>query len=151
MRIVFWDREGTRGRVDLGVDIAGRLPLDEMLRHSNVLSLHCPLTDQTRGLLNRERLELLPPGAFILNTARGGIIDEEAAIELLRRNRIGGVGLDVYENEPDFDRQWLTAPRTVLLPHLGSATVETREEMSKVLCDGIRQVLSVSGSGTRRD
>jgi lactate dehydrogenase-like 2-hydroxyacid dehydrogenase len=87
-----------------------------------------------------------PEGAFIINTARGGIVDEKAAIKLLHGGKIGGVGLDVYENEPDIDRQWLKAPRTVLLPHLGSATRETREEMSRLLCDGIRSVLKSSGT-----
>ncbi len=141
LKVVFWDREGTGSTVDFGLDIAQRLPLHDLLRLSSVLSLHCPLTDQTRGLLNRERLLLLPTGAFIINTARGGIIDEQAAIDLLHENRIGGMGLDVFENEPDIDPQWRTAPRTVLLPHLGSATKETREEMSRMLCDGVRQVL----------
>jgi glyoxylate reductase len=94
---------------------------------------------------------LLPEGAFIINTSRGGIIDEPAAIELLRQKKLGGVGLDVYENEPDIDPQWRAIPGTVLLPHLGSATVETREAMSKLLCDGIRQALLTSGSDTGQD
>ncbi|HOD74599.1 MAG TPA: NAD(P)-dependent oxidoreductase [Syntrophorhabdaceae bacterium] len=146
MEVVFWDREDTGEPVDLGAETIRRLPLDDLLRGSSVLSLHCPLTDRTRGLLNRENLALLPEGAFIINTARGGIVDEKAAIEFLHCGKIGGVGLDVYENEPDIDRQWRGAPRTVLLPHLGSATRETREEMSRLLCDGIRNVLTSSGT-----
>lgn len=141
MKVLFWDREGNRKPVDYGVNIAQRLPLDDLLRQSNVLSLHCPLTDQTRGLLNREKLALLPRGAFVVNTARGGILDEQGAMELLSQGKIGGIGLDVYENEPDIDPKWLNMPKTVLLPHLGSATVETREAMSKLLCDGIRETL----------
>lgn len=141
MKVIFWNREGNQKPVDFGVDIAARLPLDELLRQSNVLSLHCPLTDTTRGLLNREKLDLLPHGAFLINTARGGILDEQAVMELLHQGKIGGVGLDVYENEPDLDPQWLVAPRTVLLPHLGSATLETREAMAKLLCDGIAESL----------
>jgi glyoxylate reductase len=146
MEVIFWDRQGTGEPVDLGAETARRLPLDDLLRGSGVLSLHCPLTDRTRGLLSREKLTLLPEGAFIINTARGGIMDEKAAIELLHDKKIGGVGLDVYENEPDIDPQWRAAPRTVLLPHLGSATTETREEMSRLLCDGIRQALKSSGT-----
>ncbi len=146
MKVLFWDREGTGRSVDLGAETVRRLPLDDLLRSSNVLSLHCPLTDRTRGLLDRDMLALLPEGAFIVNTARGGIMDEKAAIELLHDGKIGGVGLDVYENEPDIDPQWYAAPRTVLLPHLGSATRETREEMSRLLCEGIRQVLMNSGT-----
>jgi glyoxylate reductase len=146
MEVIFWDRGGTRGAVDLGAETVRRLPLDDLLRSSYVLSLHCPLTDRTRGLLNREKLALLPEGAFIINTARGGIMDEKAAIELLHAGRIGGAGLDVYENEPDIDPGWCAAPRTVLLPHLGSATRETREEMARLLCDGIRNILKSSGA-----
>lgn len=151
LKVIFWDREGNHKPVDFGVDIAQRLPLTDLLRHSDVLSLHCPLTDQTRGLLNREKLAMLPGGAFIINTARGGIIDEQAAIELLRQKKIGGVGLDVFENEPDIDPQWRVTPGTVLLPHLGSATIETREEMSRLLCDGIKQVLLTAGGGINQD
>jgi len=141
LKVIFWDREGNQNPVDFGVDIASRLPLDDLLRQSNVLSLHCPLTEQTRGLLNRAKLALLPRGAFIINTARGGMIDEQAAMELLQQEKIGGVGLDVYENEPDLNSQWFVTPGTVLLPHLGSATIETREAMSKLLCDGIQEAL----------
>lgn len=146
MKVIFWDREGTGKPVDLGAETVRRLPLDDLLRSSHVLSLHCPLTDRTRGLLNREKLALLPEGAFVINTARGGIMHEKATIELLHADKIGGVGLDVYENEPDIDPGWRTAPRTVLLPHLGSATRETREEMARLLCDGIRNVLKSSGT-----
>ncbi len=145
MKVFFWDREGNQSPVDFGVDIAPRLPLDDLLRQSNVLSLHCPLTDSTRGLLSHEKLTLLPQGAFLINTARGGIFDEEAAMDLLKQEKIGGIGLDVFENEPALNPQWLQTPRTVLLPHLGSATVETREAMSKLLCDGIEESLRVSG------
>ncbi|SEM07427.1 glyoxylate reductase [Syntrophus gentianae] len=141
MKVFFWDREGNQSPVDFGVDIAPRLLLDDLLRQSSVLSLHCPLTDSTRGLLSREKLALLPRGAFLINTARGGIFDEEAAMDLLNQEKIGGIGLDVFENEPALNPKWLEAPRTVLLPHLGSATVETREAMSKLLCDGIEESL----------
>jgi glyoxylate reductase len=141
MKIVFWGRGGSDQPVDFGPDCASRLPLDELLQKSQVLSLHCPLTDQTRGLLNREKLALLPPGAFLINTARGGVMDEEAAMELLAQGKIGGIGLDVYENEPQVDPRWFTTPKTVLLSHLGSATIEAREAMSKLLCDGIAEAL----------
>lgn len=142
LKVIFWDREGSGSPVDIGADKAPRLPLDDLLKHSDVLSLHCPLTDETRGLLTREKLVLLPEGAFIINTARGGIIDETAALDLLEEGRIGGMGLDVFEDEPDIDPRWRTSARTVLLPHLGSATTETREEMSRLLCEGVRRALS---------
>jgi glyoxylate reductase len=137
MAPLFWDREGRGGVVDFGAGRAPRLPLEELLPRSAVLSLHCPLTDQTRGLLDRPALEQLPPGAVVINTARGGILDENAAIDLLESGHLGGAGLDVYEGEPRINPRWLRAPRTVLLPHLGSATVETRAAMARLLCEGL--------------
>lgn len=141
MKPLFWDREGRRAPVDFGAGIAPRVPLEELLAASEVLSLHCPLTDQTRGLLDRRNLSLLPKGAVVINTARGGILDEGAAMEMLHRGALGGVGLDVYEGEPNFNPEWLLAPNTVLLPHLGSATRETRAAMAQVLCDDIARAL----------
>ncbi|WP_291271830.1 NAD(P)-dependent oxidoreductase [Geothrix sp.] len=141
MTPLFWSRDGHGGQVDFGTGQAPRLPLTDLLPRSAVLSLHCPLTEQTRGLLDRAALEQLPAGAVILNTARGGILDENAAIDLLETGRLGGVGLDVYDGEPQVHPRWLTAPRTVLLPHLGSATVETREAMARQLCDGLAAAL----------
>lgn len=141
MAPAFWDREGRGGQVDFGPGRAPRLILPDLLPRSAVLSLHCPLTDQTRGLLDRAALEQLPVGAVILNTARGGLLDESAAIDLLEAGRLGGVGLDVYDGEPRLDPRWLQAPRTVLLPHLGSATVETRAAMAGLLCDGLAAAL----------
>jgi len=141
MTPMFWDREGHGGVVAFGAGKAPRLPLPDLLSHSAVLSLHCPLTDQTRGMLDRAALEQLPQGAVIINTARGGIMDENAAIDLLESGRLGGVGLDVYEGEPRLNPRWLKAPRTVLLPHLGSATTETREAMARLLCDGLASAL----------
>ena len=96
--------------------------------------------------LAKEIAKLAKDDEYAPFKARGGIMDEKAAIELLHGSKIGGVGLDVYENEPDIDDEWRGAPRTVLLPHLGSATRETREEMSRLLCDGIRNVLKSSGT-----
>ncbi|WP_243302242.1 2-hydroxyacid dehydrogenase [Geothrix oryzisoli] len=141
MTPLFWDREGRGGDVDFGTGRAIRIPLADLLSRSAVLSLHCPLTDQTRGMLDRAALAKLPQGAVIINTARGGILDENAAIDLLETGQLGGVGLDVYEGEPRLNPRWLKAPRTVLLPHLGSATVETREAMARLLCDGLASAL----------
>jgi glyoxylate reductase len=142
MKPVFWSRDGKGAPVDFGAGIARRLPLDELLAQSAVLSLHCPLSAETRGLLNGQRLHRLPPGAFIINTARGGILDEDAAIQMLHRGTLGGVGMDVYDGEPHINPAWYSAPRALLLPHLGSATTETRNAMAKLLCDGIAATLA---------
>jgi glyoxylate reductase len=141
MTPLFWDREGRGGSVDFGAGHAPRLPLADLLPRSAVLSLHCPLTDQTRGLLDGAALAKLPEGAVVINASRGGLLDENAAIDQLESGHLGGVGLDVYENEPRVNPRWLKAPRTVLLPHLGSATVETREAMTGLLCDGLAVAL----------
>lgn len=141
MKPLFWDRDGTHHPVDFGAGIARRLPLEELLAQSAVLSLHCPLTDETRGLLDRARLALLPRNAVLINTARGGIVDEGALMERLHSGTLGGVGLDVFDGEPRLDPAWFNAPRAVLLPHLGSATVETREAMAQILCQGIAEAL----------
>jgi len=141
MKPVFWDRENKGTPVDFGAGIARRLPLPELLAQSTVLSLHCPLTAETRGLLTSPLLRLLPKGAFIINTARGGILDEDAVIHMLHQGLLNGVGMDVYEGEPNINQAWFKAPRTVLLPHLGSATQETREAMANLLCDGIASAL----------
>ena len=142
MKPVFWDRDGKNLPVDFGPALARRMALQELLPLCSVLSLHCPLTDETRGLLDRRRLSLLPQGAILINTARGGIMDESAALEKLHTGYLGGVGLDVYDGEPAVNPAWLTAPKALLLPHLGSATRETREAMAQLLCDGIAEALA---------
>ncbi len=103
--------------------------LDELLPHCAFLSVHCPGTPENRHLLDRRRLALLPRGAVVVNTARGNVIDEAALLEALDSGRLFAVGLDVFENEPDVDHRWFTRPRAFLLPHIGSATVETRDAM----------------------
>lgn len=140
----FWDREGRGGSVDFGPTAAPRAALDDLLARSDVLSLHCPLSTETRGLLDHARLASLPRGALLINTARGGILDEGAVIDLLRSGHLGGAGMDVYAGEPRLDPRWTAAPRTVLLPHLGSATVEARHGMARLLCEGLAEILSAA-------
>jgi glyoxylate reductase len=112
------------------------LPLDELLRSSDVVSLHVPLTPDTRNLLSRERLALIPDGATLINTARGAIVDEEALVGELVSGRISA-GLDVFADEPRVPEGLLGLPNVVLTPHIGSATVETRAAMTRVLVDNV--------------
>ncbi len=135
MRVAYWSRSEVRG------EEAVRMELEELLRSSFVLSLHCPLTPETRGLLGRERLALLPRGAFVINTARGPVVDEGALVELLESGHLGGVGLDVYEREPEVHPGLLGRDDVVLLPHLGSATVETRATMVALAVENAVAVL----------
>jgi len=115
---------------------SGGLPLDELLRTADVVSLHVPLTPETHGLLSRERLALLRDGATLVNTARGAIVDEEALVEELVSGRISA-GLDVFTNEPHVPERLLELPNVVLTPHVASATVETRAAMTRVLVDNV--------------
>jgi glyoxylate reductase len=112
------------------------LPLDELLRTSDVVSLHVPLTTETSGLITRERLALLQDGATLVNTARGPIVDEDALVDELVSGRISA-GLDVFAGEPQVPERLLDLPNVVLTPHIASATVETREAMTRVLVDNV--------------
>lgn len=106
--------------------------LEELLRQSDFVSLHVPLDETTRHLIGRRELALMKPGSFLVNTARGAVVDEEALVEALREGRLGGAGLDVYEREPDLAPGLSELANVVLLPHLGSATVETRGRMAEL-------------------
>ena len=140
MQPVFWARADL-APVDYAGGTAPRLTLEDLLPIADVLSVHCPLTVETRNLLSAKNLERLPAGAYIINTARGGILNEPAAIRMLQQGLLAGVGMDVYDAEPDINEAWFSAPRALLLPHLGSATRETREAMARVLCDGVGAIL----------
>ncbi len=105
--------------------------LDQMLGRMDVVSVNCPLTADTHRLLNRDRLKKLQPHAVIINTARGEIIDEEALADLIEVGRIAGAGLDVFEQEPQINPKLLELDNVVLLPHMGSATVEARTAMGE--------------------
>jgi D-3-phosphoglycerate dehydrogenase / 2-oxoglutarate reductase len=105
--------------------------LDDLLKRSESLSLHLPLTQETRGLIGRRELLLLPPGAIVVNVSRGGIIDEDALAELLRSGHLGGAGLDVFDSEPlPADSPLLAAPNTVLTPHCASASERAAHRLS---------------------
>jgi glyoxylate reductase len=112
------------------------LPLDELLGTADVVSLHVPLTPETRSLISRERLALLANGATLVNTARGAIVDEDALVDELVSGRISA-GLDVFANEPYVPERLLGLPNVVLAPHIASATVETRAAMTRVLVDNV--------------
>ncbi len=124
-------------RTQLPKEVEGELEatywadLDEMLTRMDIVSVNCPLTPATNRLLNRDRLKKLQPHAVIINTARGEIIDEEALADLLEVGRIAGAGLDVFEEEPEINPKLLSLDNVVLLPHMGSATVEARTGMGE--------------------
>jgi len=104
--------------------------LDDLLTESDVLTLHCPSTDETRGLLDESALRSMNEGAYLINTARGDVVDESALVRVLNDGPLAGAGLDVYEEEPNVHPDLIDLDNVVLLPHIGSATMETRDEMS---------------------
>lgn len=115
---------------------------ESFLEACDCLSLHAPGGDGTRHWLNRDRIARLPRGAVVVNAARGSLIDDEALIAALRSGQIAAAGLDVFNNEPDLHPGYLALESVVLLPHLGSATVSTREAMGRVVLAGIGAVLA---------
>ena len=116
--------------------------VSDLLRVSQVLSLHAPETPQTHHFLNAKAISLLPPGAIIVNAARGGLIVDEDLIAALKSGRIAAAGLDVFEGEPNLNPEYVSLKNTFLLPHIGSATVETRTAMGMLALDNIDAVLS---------
>jgi glyoxylate reductase len=122
--------------------LAGRAAdLDALLREADIVSLHVPLTSETRHLIDARRLELMKPTAVLINTARGPVVDESALADALRAGALAGAGLDVYEHEPHVDERLLDLENVVLAPHLGSATRDTRIAMGMLCVDALRAVL----------
>ena len=116
--------------------------LDKMLPKMDIISINCPSTPETFHLLSRARLSILQPHAYIINTSRGKVVNEDALAELLSEGKIAGAGLDVFEREPSVSKVLLEAPNTVLLPHMGSATVEARIEMGEKVIVNIQTLLN---------
>jgi glyoxylate reductase len=120
---------------------AEAVPFGELLRRSDVVSLHAPLTPQTHHVMNRAALFALKRGGVLLNTARGPLVDEDALADALEAGHLGGAGLDVHEHEPRVHPRLLARTDVVLLPHLGSATLETREAMVRLAFANVASVL----------
>lgn len=146
MSIAYASRNPAPGEADLGVR---RMELDELLATTDVVSLHVPLTNETRHLIDARRLGLMRPTAYLVNTARGPVVDEAALADSLAAGQIAGAGLDVFEAEPTVHPRLLELDNVVLLPHLGSATVETRTAMAVLAARNAVAVLSGEGAITQ--
>ncbi len=120
---------------------AVQVSFEELLRTSDVVSLHTPLTAETRHMIDQDALGRMKQGSYLVNTSRGEVIDERALAQALRAGHLGGAGLDVFESEPRVRPELAELPQCVLLPHLGSATWEARREMARLAASGIRDVL----------
>jgi len=137
MQVHYHNRKPVSPRIEEELGATWWDDLDEMLARMDIVSLNCPATKDTHHLLSAERLARMQPHALLINTARGELVDEAALSEAVSRRALGGVGLDVFENEPAIHPGLIGQPNVVLLPHLGSATLEARQDM------GDRVILNV--------
>lgn len=130
----------------LPLDLAGDAVFHEspqdLLRVSQFLSLHAPYTPETHHFLNVQNIALLPAGAIVINAARGGLVEDAALIDALKTGRVAAAGLDVFEGEPNINPEYIVLPNTFLLPHIGSATLETNTAMGMLALDNIDAVLA---------
>lgn len=129
MKVVYHNRTKLPKEREHGATYAESL--EALLSQSDVVSLHCPLTDETRELINQRTLSQMKPGAVLINTARGGLLDEEDVIAALESNHLGCAGLDVYVNEPDINPYFLSSSKVFPLPHIGTATPDSRLAMER--------------------
>lgn len=139
MKVVYNKRErDEKAEQELGVEY---LDLDSLLRQSDYVTLHVPLTDETRHMINETSLSKMKPTAYLINTARGGIVDEHALVLALKSGKIAGAALDVHENEPEMNPEMLLMENVILTPHMASATLEVREKMTQQAVEAIIKTL----------
>jgi glyoxylate reductase len=140
MRVIYWTprRKPEAEEREAGLTY---VPFEQLLAESDFVSLHSPMRPETRHQIGAKELRLMKKTAFLVNTARGPIVDEAALVRALKRKQIAGAGLDVFEHEPKVDPALLKMPNVVLTPHLGSAVVELREQMAHVVVDNIMAVI----------
>ena len=143
MEIVYWDRSASTAlEADTGARRQDRL--ETLLAMSDVVSVHVPLTPETEGLIDAQRLAAMKPGSILVNTARGAVLDQAAVAEALRSGHLAGAGLDVFQDEPRIPAELRGQPSCFVLPHLGSATREARRSMWKLAAANTRAVLAGS-------
>lgn len=141
MRVVYYSRHRLAAKDEKRLRLSF-LPLPELLKGSDFVSLHLPLTQESHHLIDRKAFRLMKPTAFLINTARGPIVDEKALIDALRKKRIAGAGLDVFEEEPTLPRALRERNEVVLLPHLGSASLGTRIRMGRIVLENLVAALT---------
>ena len=138
MNIIYNKRSRLPASVEDELGVTFEPDIDRLVARSDIITLHCPLTADTDKIINAERIAHMKPNAYVINSSRGELIDEDALIEALQSGRIAGAGLDVYTHEPAVDSRFLSIANAVLLPHLGSATVEGREASGERVITNIR-------------
>lgn len=142
MDIVYHNRRPVAPDIEQRLGNARRLDLDDLLATSDVVSINCPYSDVTHHLIDAGALGRMKPTAYLVNTARGPIVDEAALANALQSGTIAGAGLDVFENEPEVHAGLLGLDNVVMVPHLGSATIETRSAMARLAADNVVEVLA---------
>jgi lactate dehydrogenase-like 2-hydroxyacid dehydrogenase len=140
MEIHYYNR--SRLASDLEAGAIYHESVEDLLPHCDFLSIHCPATPETHHLINAERIELLPDEAIVVNTARGAVVDDAALIDALRSGKLFAAGLDVFNNEPDIDPRYKDLKNTFLLPHIGSASRETRDAMGFRALDNLDAIIA---------
>lgn len=138
MKVLFTSRTPKPEREAVG-DV--RVSLEELMSSSDFISLHCPHTPETRGIISEKMIQLMKPTAFLINTARGPVVDEEALISALREKRIAGAGLDVYSGEPHVNPAFFELDNVLLTPHVGSNTLHARNQMAEAASKRILDIL----------
>jgi len=138
MRVVYHNRRSREGEKDIGAEYVS---FDRLISVSDFISIHAPLTEDTRHMLGEEEFKQMKKNCILINTARGPIVDEKALVRALKEGWIAGAGLDVYENEPYVSQELLSMDNVVLEPHIGSATYEARERMAEMVVDDCLAVL----------
>jgi lactate dehydrogenase-like 2-hydroxyacid dehydrogenase len=149
MNILFYNRSAPEQAIVDNLHATRCDTLEELLGASDFVSLHCPGNPETHHLINEQRLKLMRPSAHLINTARGNVVDSKALITALKENWIAGAGLDVFENEPQVDPGFLELTNVTLLPHLGSATEETRVAMGERVLQNIKTFFAGQEPGDR--
>ena len=149
MQILYYSRKRATPEVEARTGGRHCSSLEELLESADFVSLHCPGGAETRHLLNATRLDRMKRTAFLINTARGEVVDEVALVEALRNRTIAGAGLDVYEHEPKVPEAFLGLENVVLLPHLGSATLETRVAMGMRVAENLERFFAGLEPGDR--
>jgi len=138
MNIIYNKRSRLPASVEDELGVTFEPDIDRLVARSDIITLHCPLTADTNKIINADRIAHMKPNAYVINSSRGELIDEDALIAALQSGRIAGAGLDVYTHEPAVDSRFLSIANAVLLPHLGSATVEGREASGERVITNIR-------------
>jgi glyoxylate reductase len=138
LQIHYHNRKRVHSEIEQELEATYWDSLDQMLARMDIVSVNCPHTPATYHLLSARRLKLMKPSAYIVNTARGEVIDENTLARMLEAGELSGAGLDVFENEPAVNPKLLKAKNVVLLPHMGSATIEGRTDMGEKVIINIR-------------